>query len=105
VFRQSNENFSSGMHNAAEQRKICNAIYDKLHGADFADVGQAIYECPAVLAPFIRHFIPALVGKPQAWPLLCSAMLWWLNEVRKGRRPGSVRDLAKSVGFNTNPRL
>ena len=105
VFRLSAGNYSRAMTDAAQQREVCRAVYDKLNDPAFADIRQAMYQRPSALAPFIRHFIFGLIGRPQAWPFLCSALLWWLNEVRKGRRPGALRDLAKSFGINTSPRL
>ena len=105
VFRLLPESYSAGMRDPAQQRQLCRAIYDKLHAPAFADIGAAMRQCPAALAPFIRHFILWMAGQPRTWPYLWSPLLWWLNEVRKGRRPGTVRDLARSLGLNTNPRL
>jgi glycosyltransferase involved in cell wall biosynthesis len=105
VFRLSSENYSASMRDPAQQRQVCRAIFDKLHDPAFADIGEAVQACPAILAPFIRHFILWMAGRPETWPFLWSPLLWWLNEVRKGRRPGMVRDFARSLGVNTNPRL
>jgi glycosyltransferase involved in cell wall biosynthesis len=104
VFCVTASNYSGGMYDPTQQRAVCNAIFDKLREPAFGDIAAAVRECPAVLAPFIRAFLFGLMGRPEAWPFVRSAALWWLNQVRMGRRPGFVRDVSQSLGIRTVPR-
>jgi hypothetical protein len=104
VFRVTASSYSGAMANSAQQRVVCNALYEKLKDPAFADIAEGVRECPAVLAPFIRAFLFGLAGRPEAWPFVRSAALWWLNEVLMGRRPGFVRDISRSLGIRTVPR-
>jgi glycosyltransferase involved in cell wall biosynthesis len=104
AFRVTASNYSGGMSDPKQQQAVCNAIFDKLQDPAFADIAAAVRECPAVLAPFIRSFLFGLARRPEAWPLVRSAALWWLGQVARGRRPGFVRDLSRSLGIRTVPR-
>lgn len=81
-----------GMRNRKQQRDVCTAIYSKLAGPDFADVGAAMRRHPAAFSPFIRYVIEGLCVRPRDWPYLGALAWWWLREAGKGRRPGFLRD-------------
>ena len=44
-----------------------------------------------------------LIG-PADWPLLSMILVWWIGEAAKGRRPGRLRALVQSLGFDPSPR-
>lgn len=104
AFRLTAGAYSTNMRDSKQQIAVCKAIYAKLNEPEFADIRDAVYQCPAALAPFLRHFMIGLAPLPRTWPFLVSPALWLLQQVGLGRRPGIVRDFAASLGIRTTPR-
>ena len=97
VFRVAADSHSgSGMREPRLQREVCAAIFAKLKTPEFRDLYRAIRRRPATLSPFIRYFLMNLAVTPRDWPFLGAVLVWWLNEVRKGRRPRMVREFLKA---------
>ncbi len=103
-FRVAGNTYSSGITRPDQQRAVCRAIYAKMRETGFHDIGALIRRYPASLSPFMHHMLTGLASRPIAWPFALRLSLWWLNEARKGRRPGFVRRIAKSWGIRVAPR-
>jgi glycosyltransferase involved in cell wall biosynthesis len=104
VFRVAPNTYSTtGISNPKDQRKICAAIYAKLRSPLFADIYRLMRQRPATLTPFIRYFVQNLASSPRDWAFLAAILSWWLNEVRKGRRPRRLREFLKVRGLLAPP--
>jgi glycosyltransferase involved in cell wall biosynthesis len=104
VFRVASGTYSgSGVHDRKRQTEVCHAVCDKLADPTWRDVRASLAATPSPLSPLVRGLVPALARRPHDWDLLAHVALWWLNEVRKGRRPGRLRSLAARLGFDIRP--
>lgn len=104
VFRRAADSYSgANVGLARRQRQVCNALLDKLKEPQWQDVRERLASTPAPFSPFVRHLVPALIYRPNDWDLLAHVAIWWLNDARKGRRPGPNRRLAQRLGFDTAP--
>ena len=110
VFRVANGTYSGDnvrrrfVRRADQQRTVCEALRLKLRQRNFEDIRQHLARTPAAFAPFVRYVIATYARHPSEWPLLARIVFWWLNEARRGRRPGPLRHIAKSLGVRTAPR-
>jgi hypothetical protein len=105
VFRVASGTYSTAnMRDPMRQREVCNAIADKLGGAEFNDIRGKLIRAPAAFSTFVRHLVPVLARRPQDFDLLCGLTAWWLREAAKGRRPGRLRMLIEWLGIDTAPR-
>ena len=106
VFRIASGTFSGdNVRHSERQRLVCNAILDALAKPEHADFRAALKQTPAPFAPFVRYMLPAMWARAQDRDLFCATALWWLNEARKGRRPGALKRLVESLSIKTSPRL
>jgi glycosyltransferase involved in cell wall biosynthesis len=106
VFRIASGTFSGdNVRHVARQREVCNAILDTLARPEYQEFRAGLKKTPAPFAPFVRHMLPALRARAQDRDLFIAAAFWWLNEARKGRRPGALRRLVEGLSINTSPRL
>ena len=104
VFRVAADTHSgSGMREPRLQRAVCAAIFAKLKTPAFQDVYRAVHSRPGVLSPFFRYFLMNLMPSPGDWRFLGALLTWWLNEVRKGRRPRQVREFLKARDWLAPP--
>jgi glycosyltransferase involved in cell wall biosynthesis len=104
VFRVASGTYSgSGVHDRKRQIEVCHAVCDKLNDPPWRDVRSSLATAPSPFSPLVRGLVPALARRPRDWDLLAHVALWWLNEVRKGRRPGRLRSLASRLGFDIRP--
>jgi glycosyltransferase involved in cell wall biosynthesis len=104
VFRLAAGTYSgSGVHDRKRQAEVCHAVCDKLADPLWRDVRASLAATPSPFSPLVRGLVPALVRRPHDWDLLAHVALWWLNEARKGRRPGLLRSLAARLGFDIRP--
>jgi glycosyltransferase involved in cell wall biosynthesis len=104
VFRVAAGTYSgSGVHDRKRQTEVCHAVCDKLADPLWRDVRASLAATPSPFSPLVRRLVPALARRPSDWDLLAHVALWWLNEVRKGRRPGRLRSLAARLGFDIRP--
>jgi glycosyltransferase involved in cell wall biosynthesis len=106
VFRVARHSYSgAGMRSAHYQRQVALAIYDKIRRPEYSDIGEILRRHPVAFSPFLRPLMLGLATRPQDWPYLASISRWWLNEARRGRRPGLLRDvvgaLRSVVGLRT----
>jgi len=93
IFRVAAASYSGkGMRDPKKQRAVCMAMYDKLKSAEFRDLYEAMRRHPAGLSPFMHDFILGLAARPGEWGFLAPILLWWVEEVMHGRRPGPLRD-------------
>ena len=99
VFRVAAETYSGkGMRDAAQQRQVCAAIWDKLAEPGFADIREALLRHPAAMSTFFNPMMRMLAERPSDWPQLAKLAGWWLGEVAHGRRPGVLRRLTARFG-------
>lgn len=104
VFRVAAGTYSgSGVHDRKRQTEVCHAVCNKLSNPDWRDLRTRLAATPSPFSPLVRGLVPALVRRPHDWDLLAHVALWWLNEARKGRRPGRLRSLAARLGFDIRP--
>lgn len=103
IFRRTSASFSGvGMRNPREQRAVCLAIYDKLASPAYRDIYALAKSHPAVMSSFVRPLLSGLIARPDAWPFWSSLLAWWLGEVRRGRRPGFLRDFVSAQKRRAN---
>lgn len=93
-FRVTPESYSGrGMRDRAAQRTVVRDIAAKLYRPEFADFRAGVFASPAALSPFVGRMLVDLPRWPRFWPLWARLMVWWLNLVVRGQRPGVGRRL------------
>jgi glycosyltransferase involved in cell wall biosynthesis len=89
-FRMEEDSYSrKGIRDSSRQEEVMLNIIDKLNRAKFAYFRHALLRAPAVMSPFLRAMLLALMKRPLRYPEWFWVWRWWLSEVVKGRRPGA----------------
>jgi glycosyltransferase involved in cell wall biosynthesis len=89
-FRMEEDSYSrKGMRDRPRQEAVMLNIIDKANQAEFAYFRRALLRAPAVMSPFLRAMLLALIKRPLRYPEWFCIWRWWLGEVLKGRRPGA----------------
>jgi len=89
-FRMEEDSYSQrGIRDSARQEEVMLNIIDKLNRPTFAYFRHALLRAPAVMSPFLRAMLLALMKRPLRYPEWFWVSRWWLGEVLKGRRPGA----------------
>jgi hypothetical protein len=78
-----------GIRDSSRQEEVMLNIIDKVNREKFAYFRRALLRAPAVMSPFLRAMLPALMKRPLRYPEWFWIWRWWFGEVLKGRRPGA----------------
>lgn len=87
-----------GMRDPVAREEVALAIQAKLAEPRFSGMRNALRRSPGAMSPFFRPTLTAMARRPRLYREMAPMLGWWLGEVMRGRRPGS---LAKLVGRRT----
>lgn len=82
-----------GMRDPAASEEVALAIQMKLDQPQFAAMREALRRSPGAMSPFFRPTLKAMARRPHYYGRMAPMLGWWLGEVLRGRRPGSLARL------------